>query len=110
MWENTIAPTAIKFLHSDALGESYTNDAFVASFNTGYIYHFDLNDDRTGFMLDGDLADGVADEFNEADDLLFAKNFGRITDMAIGPDGYLYVLAIQGQEGTIQRIVPGDNT
>ena len=110
VWENTIAPTAIKFLHSDALGESYTNDAFVASFNTGYIYHFDLNDNRTGFVLDGVLADGVADDFNEADELLFAKNFGRITDMAIGPDGYLYVLAIQGLKGTIQRIVPGDNT
>ena len=60
-------------------------------------------------MLDGNLADGVADEFNEADALVFAKNFGRITDMAIGPDGYLYVLTIQGLEGTIYRIVPADN-
>jgi aldose sugar dehydrogenase len=106
VWNTTIAPTAIKFLHSDALGERYVNDAFVASFNTGYIFNFELNKDRTGFVLDGDLADGVADEFNEADELIFAKNFGRITDMAIGPDGYLYVLTIRGSEGAIYRIVP----
>ena len=62
---------------------------------------FRVNDDRTGFVLDGNLADGVADKFNEADSLIFAKNFGRITDMEIGPDGYLYVLTIKGIEGTI---------
>jgi aldose sugar dehydrogenase len=109
VWNNPVAPTAIRFLDSAALGERYVNDAFVASFNTGYIFHLELNDDRTGFVLDGNLADGVADEFNEADALIFAKNFGRITDMAIGPDGYLYVLTIQGLEGTIYRIVPADN-
>jgi glucose/arabinose dehydrogenase len=109
VWNNPIAPTAIRFLHSDALGERYENDAFVANFNTGYIFHFELNDNRTGFVLDGDLADGVADEFNEADELVFAKNFGRITDMAIGPDGYLYVLAIHSSEGTIYRIIPAGN-
>ena len=110
VWNNPVAPTAIRFLDSDALGERYVNDAFVASFNTGNIFHFELNDDRTGFVLDGNLADGVADEYNEADALVFAKNFGRITDMAIGPDGYLYVLTIQGLEGTIYRIVPAGNS
>lgn len=110
VWENTIAPTAIKFLDSHALGEKYANDAFVGSYNTGYIYHFDLNDDRNGFVLNGTLADGVADDFNEANPLVFAKNFGRITDMAIGPDGYLYILTIQGPEGTIYRIVPASNS
>jgi aldose sugar dehydrogenase len=109
VWNNPVAPTAIRFLDSDALGERYVNDAFVASFNTGYIFHFELNDDRTGFVLNGNLADGEADEFNESDTLVFAKNFGRITDMAIGPDGYLYVLTIQGLEGTIYRIVPAGN-
>jgi glucose/arabinose dehydrogenase len=28
--------------------------------------------------------------------------------MAIGPDGYLYVLTIVGSEGTIYRIVPAE--
>jgi aldose sugar dehydrogenase len=106
VWDIPVAPTAIRFLHSDALGERYVNDAFVASFNTGYIFHFELNNDRTAFVLDGDLADRVADEFNEADELVFARNLGRITDMAIGPDGYLYVLTRVGLDGTIYRIVP----
>jgi glucose/arabinose dehydrogenase len=109
VWNNPVAPTAIRFLDSAALGERYVNDAFVASFNTGNIFHFELNDDRTGFVLDGNLADGVADEYNEADAQVFAKNLGRITDMTIGPDGYLYVLTIQGLEGTIYRIVPAGN-
>jgi aldose sugar dehydrogenase len=106
VWDITIAPTAIKFLPSDVLGEEYVNDVFVASYNTGYIYHFELNNDRTAFELDGDLADRVADEFNEADELIFARNLGRITDMAIGPDGYLYVLTILGLDGAIYRIIP----
>jgi aldose sugar dehydrogenase len=110
VWNTPIAPTAIRFLDSDALGERYKDDLFVASYSTGNIYHFELNDDRTGFVLDGDLADGVADEFNDADQLVFAKNFGRITDMTLGPDGYLYVLAIRGLEGIIYRIVPTANS
>jgi aldose sugar dehydrogenase len=109
VWDSPVAPTAIRFLHSNALGERYVNDAFVASYSTGYIFHFELNDDRTGFVLDGALADGASDDFDEADQLVFAKNFGRITDMAIGPDGYLYNLTIRGLEGAIYRIVPTTN-
>jgi glucose/arabinose dehydrogenase len=106
VWNIPVAPTAIRFMHSGELGERYLNDAFVASFNTGFIFHFELNDDRTGFALDGDIADGVANEFSEADELVFARNLGRITDMAIGQDGYLYVLTIRGLEGAIYRIIP----
>jgi aldose sugar dehydrogenase len=110
VWNTPIAPTAIRFLDSEALGERYLHDLFVASYSTGNIYHFELNDDRTGFVLDAALADGVADDFTEADPLVFAKNFGRITDMAVGPDGYLYILAIRGlEEGVIYRIVPAVN-
>jgi glucose/arabinose dehydrogenase len=85
------------------------NDLFVASYTYGYIFHFDLNDDRTGFVLDAALADEVSDNFNETEQLVFAKNFGRITDMAVGPDGYLYVLSIQGLDGVVYRIVPTIN-
>jgi aldose sugar dehydrogenase len=106
VWNTTVAPTAIQFLDSTALGDRYVNDAFVASYNDGYIFHFKPNQDRTGFVLDGDIADGVADGSNEADGLAFAKNLGRITDMQIGPDGYLYILTIRDDEGAIYRILP----
>jgi glucose/arabinose dehydrogenase len=108
VWDTTVAPTAIKFLNSDSFSEEYVNDLFVASYTTGYIYRFELNDARTAFVLNGDLADGVADEFTEPDELIFARNLGRITDMAVGPDGYLYVLTIVGLEGAIYRIVPAE--
>jgi glucose/arabinose dehydrogenase len=107
VWDITVAPTAIRFLNSSALGDRYLNDLFVASYNIGYIYHFDLSDDdRTEFQLDADLSDRVADDFNEADPLVFAKNLGRITDMVVGPDGYLYILTMRGPEGAIYRIIP----
>jgi aldose sugar dehydrogenase len=35
---------------------------------------------------------------------MFAEGFGGITDLEVGPDGYLYVVSI-GQ-GKIFRIVP----
>jgi hypothetical protein len=36
--------------------------------------------------------------------IIFAKGFGAITDLEVGPyDGYLYVLTF---DGTIYRIVP----
>ncbi|MGA9169918.1 MAG: hypothetical protein WBZ20_07215, partial [Nitrososphaeraceae archaeon] len=34
----------------------------------------------------------------------FASGFGAITDLQVGPDGYLYVLSHTG--GAIYRIVP----
>jgi len=36
------------------------------------------------------------------DEILFAKNFGVITDMKFGPDGALYVISLM--EGKIYRI------
>ena len=44
---SAVGPTAVKFLNSDKLGKGYENDMFVGDFNNGYIYHFELNEDRT---------------------------------------------------------------
>ena len=38
VWNNTAAPTAVRFLNSDKFGKKYENDLFVASFNRGVIY------------------------------------------------------------------------
>jgi hypothetical protein len=79
---------------------------FVADFHGGNIYHFKLNEDRTGLVLNGPVADKIVNtpaEMQQAG-IIFAKGFGSITDLEVGPyDGYLYVLTF---DGTIYRIVP----
>ena len=50
-----MGPTALRFFTSDKLGEKYKNDIFVGDINQGNIYHFKLNKDRTGFILNGAL-------------------------------------------------------
>jgi glucose/arabinose dehydrogenase len=94
IWNNTVGPTALKFLHSDKLGKEYENDMFVADFNNGNIYRFDLNDDRTELLLNGPLKDGIANSHQELKEIIFASGFGPITDLQVGPDGYLYVLSL----------------
>lgn len=107
-WNIPVAPTAIKFLPSDKLGVHYQNTLFVAGANNGDIYHFNLNEDRTEFVLNGTLADKVANTQSENQGVTWGKGFGIITDMQYGPDGYLYVLSIDlpGDRGTLYKIVP----
>ena len=103
-WFNTIGPTAIKFLNSDKLGKQYENNIFVGDFNNGNLYRFKLNQERTGLSLEGPLADKIANNIYEREQAVFAHGFGGITDLQVGPDGYLYILSIG--EGKIFRIVP----
>jgi glucose/arabinose dehydrogenase len=107
IWNHTVGVTALKFLDSDKLGKEYENDMFVGDFNNGYLYHFDLNEDRTELSLVGELEDRIANtstEINESD-IIFGEGFGGITDIEVGPyDGYLYVVSIG--DGKIFRIVP----
>jgi aldose sugar dehydrogenase len=107
-WQQTVAPTGLDFLDSSALGATYQNDLFVGDYNNGNLYHFDLNADRTQLVLGGDLADRALDPGDEVDDILFGTGFGGITDVEVGPDGYLYVLTFQDDGGSIFRIVPAD--
>jgi aldose sugar dehydrogenase len=93
-WEGTVGLTALKFLHSNKLGEQYENDMFVADFNGGNIYHFDLSANRTGIALRDGLTDTVANSAAELQNVTLAQGFGSITDMEVGPDGYLYVLSL----------------
>ena len=84
----------------------YENDIFVASSNGPFIYHFDLTEDRKGLLLGGPLKDKVANNADELQANIFARDFGGITDMEVGPDGFLYVLSIS--KGKIWRVVPLD--
>jgi aldose sugar dehydrogenase len=121
VWEISVAPTAIKFFNSSNYGKQYENDMFVGDFNNGNIYHFDLNENRTSLILNGDLADKVASSEEELDGVLFGQDLGGITalntlyadegfagitDIEVGDDGYLYVLTFHENQGAIFRIVP----
>ncbi|HEX9318539.1 MAG TPA: PQQ-dependent sugar dehydrogenase [Nitrososphaeraceae archaeon] len=109
-WLEAIAPTSVLFLNSDKLGDKYENDLFVGSVKNGTIYHFKLNEDRTHLDLQGRLADKIANNQKELEPLIFAKGLGTITDLEVGPDGYLYVLADHDRQGTIFRINRVDNS
>jgi aldose sugar dehydrogenase len=102
------APTSIVFFDSDKFGEQYKDGVFVGDVR-GNIYHFNVDKDRTNLLLNGPLADEVANDFSEIEDLIFARFPGVITDLKVGPDGYLYILLYQvlGQEdGELYRVVP----
>ena len=110
VWVTTIGPTALKFLNSDKLGKEYANDMFTGDINNGLLYRFTLNEARNNISINntdhGDtasLADNQVDETRENQPLIFGQGFGGITDLQVGPDGYLYVLSYTG---ALYRIVP----
>jgi glucose/arabinose dehydrogenase len=108
VWDKPVAPTALVFLNSDKLGQQYVNDMFVGSAKKGTIFHFDLKPDRESLALIGDLADFVYSKKEDSSNIVFGENFGVVTDLKVGPDGYLYVVSASGGsgEGAIYRIVP----
>jgi len=106
VWQNTAGPTALLFMTSDKLGSEYLNDMFVGDVHNGRIYHFDLTEDRTHLVLPPELAGKIVKNPN-ADGLhqiIFGEEFGGITDLKIGPDGYLYVISVG--LGKVFKIVP----
>ena len=103
VWNQTVGPSALKFLNSDKIGKQYENTMFVGDVNTGNLYNFKLNEDRTGLLLSGALQGKVANSPDDLKPVIFGHGFGTITDLEVGPDGFLYVLTF---DGTIYRIVP----
>jgi len=111
-WKFAIAPAAIGFLDSRALGRQYEGDLFVGAsvpaLLQGYLMRFNLS--RNGRRLafsDARLADGVADnaaKFDpaESESLIFGSGFGIGTDIQTGPNGNLYVVSLN--HGTIYQI------
>ena len=102
-WLQDVGLTAMKFLNSAQLGFQYQNDMFVGDVDTGSLYHFKLNQQRDGLVLTSALADKVVHTPDESQQLALGHGFGTITDLQVGPDGYLYVLTFAGN---IYRIVP----
>jgi glucose/arabinose dehydrogenase/plastocyanin len=110
VWVTTIGPTALKFLNSDKLGKEYANNMFTGDINNGLLYRFSLNEARDNILINDTyvgnvevLVDNQVDETTENQPLIFGQGFGGITDLQVGPDGYLYVLSYTG---SIYRVLP----
>ena len=110
VWKKRVAPTAIKFLNSEQLGKKYQNDLFVASFNFGEIYDFNLNKNRTKLEPSNRSNNIVLIENLDLKNVMFAHGLGKITDMDVGPDGNLYVLSKYLETPTIFRIFSMNKT
>jgi aldose sugar dehydrogenase len=109
-WKTPPAVTDIEFLHSSKLGDKYTNNIFVGDNNNGDVYYLEVNEDRTGLKFDATqtgLLDLVVDNEEELSAIIFGSGFGSITDIATGPDGFLYVLSFEDE--IIYRIMPFSN-
>ena len=84
-----IAPTGIVFYTGLAYPEDFRNDLFFGDFNTGTLHRLVLSEDGSAVL---------------SVDERFLGDFGRIVDLAISPDGLLYVLTDQSVERV--RFVP----
>jgi glucose/arabinose dehydrogenase len=93
IWNQSVAPSALKFMTSDKLGKQYRNDMFVGDVNQQDLYHFDLTDDRKELVLRGKLINKIAENEQGLNSTIFARGLGRITDIDVGPDGNLYILS-----------------
>jgi aldose sugar dehydrogenase len=116
-WLPSIGITDIEFLNSAKLGDKYVNNIFVGDIGdltNGYLYYFKVNEVRTGIKFDSNssssqtgLTDLVADNEQEMSAISLGTDFGGITDIETGPDGFLYILTLDREsdgEGKIYRI------
>jgi len=107
IWKKSVGPSAIKFLTSKLYGSEYENDLFVGDVNLGNLYHFELSGDRTSLEFQSKiLKDKIANSHDEIDDsIIFGKNFEKISDIEISPDGYMYILSSQ-KNTNLYKIIP----
>ena len=113
-WITPIGITALKFLDSDKLGKKYQNNMFVGDINNGLLYRFILGGNRSDLSFDNGysgntalLTDKVVNDPKENQPFVFGEGFGGITDIEVGPDGFLYVLSYTG---SLFRIVPASSS
>ena len=101
-WLSTVAPTGLAFLANSQFDPGYRNALLVGDANNGNLYLFRLDATRTGFVLAGGLADLVADDLTERNQVRFGESFGSVTDIQVGPDDAVYVTSIG--RGTVYRL------
>ena len=104
-WLSTIAPTGIAFPFGSSWGPAYDQVAIVGDANFGQISSFPLNGPRTAFVLTGGLADLVADNQAEHDQVVIGSGFVGLVGLKRGleaPNPHLYAVSIGN--GTVYRI------
>ena len=88
---------------------------FVGDINNGLLYRFILNDARDDLSFDNGYTGNTAlistdrevNDPKENQPIVFGQGFGGITDIEVGPDGYMYVLSFTG---TMFRILPASSS
>jgi glucose/arabinose dehydrogenase len=109
-WNFTVAPTALVFPASPLLGCALKDQLLVGDNNCSQIYRFSLTAARDTLALtSAPLLDRVADNpgnrcADEMGEILFGGSFGAVTDLEVGPDGWLYVVSLS--LGQVLRIGP----
>jgi aldose sugar dehydrogenase len=103
-WLTPIGVTSIGFLRSARFDGGTRDQVVVGETNNGQLYFFRMNASRDDFILTGALADRVADSTAERNMSRWGTGWGVVTDLKIGPDGYLYVCSIFA--GRVYRVRP----
>jgi aldose sugar dehydrogenase len=98
--------TALTFMDSDTFPQYYKDGFFAGDFHNGFLYYFELTPDRKALNLTGGLQDKIANSTEELQEYILGERFGAITDIEVGPDGYLYVLSLYqgGDDCRVQRV------
>jgi hypothetical protein len=127
-WKYVVAPAAIGFASTDALGRNLAGDLFVGLSRPeplgGPLFRLPITADRLAIAPENagvqlltrplglsvsPLDDTVADnldfmELSESEAILFGRNFGVVTDIESGPDGGLYIVSLS--HGAVYQIAP----
>ncbi|MCS7209210.1 MAG: PQQ-dependent sugar dehydrogenase [Fimbriimonadales bacterium] len=93
-WLQPIGVTSIVFVRSARFDANLRDTALVGENNNSGLYRFVPNATRNDFVLTGALADRVADSIAERGLPQIGIDWGVVTDLRIGPDGYLYVVSL----------------
>jgi glucose/arabinose dehydrogenase len=93
-WYRPIGVAAICFLRSARFDPDLRDQCVIGESVNSRLYLFQMNAQRDGFIFtDSRLQDLVADDSDERNLNAWGTNWGVVSDLKIGPDGYLYVIS-----------------
>jgi aldose sugar dehydrogenase len=93
-WYTPIGVAAICFLRSARFDPDLRDQCVIGESVNSRLYLFQMNAQRDGFIFtDSRLQDLVADDRDERNLNAWGTNWGVVSDLKIGPDGYLYVIS-----------------